>query len=270
MRLKLRSHDITMLAWPQPAACCDTVDSSSQVAPKNIVVSLNYGYVRGEHENTDYVNGKIPSCSAFGCCNSSPNPGNRDKGISFNVFPDSSEFPKEFSNDGWKEDIMERILTYLRDQDLPEEEPGEAIDLSLKKNMAPVPRPSIDALKKKHFSQFQRTSQEKWRKREKDGVKMREMERGKGMEGCRGVEGRKVWKRGRGKEEGPRRGRGVERRKRGREEEEGCRYKCFDRVPADDRREILERFRSLVSKNEQDAHLQELIAVCGIKQRRSH
>ncbi|KAJ8880569.1 hypothetical protein PR048_017039, partial [Dryococelus australis] len=29
------------------------------------------------------------------------------------------------SSDGWKEDIMKRILANLRDQDLPEEEPGE-------------------------------------------------------------------------------------------------------------------------------------------------
>lgn len=48
-----------------------------------------------------------------------------------------------------------------------------------------------------------------------------------------------------------------------------CRHRCFDRVPVGDRREILDRFRSLASKNEQDAYLQGLIAVCGIKQRRS-
>ncbi|KAJ8884089.1 hypothetical protein PR048_015946 [Dryococelus australis] len=58
------------------------------------------------------------------------------------------------SSDGWKEAIMKLILAYLRDQDLPEEEPGKAIDLLLPKNIAPVPRPSIDALKKKHFSRF--------------------------------------------------------------------------------------------------------------------
>ncbi|KAJ8879777.1 hypothetical protein PR048_020385 [Dryococelus australis] len=48
-----------------------------------------------------------------------------------------------------------------------------------------------------------------------------------------------------------------------------CSNICFDRVPVGDRREILESFRLLASKNIQNAYLQRRIGICSIEQRRS-
>ncbi|XP_050307493.1 uncharacterized protein LOC126744177 [Anthonomus grandis grandis] len=48
----------------------------------------------------------------------------------------------------------------------------------------------------------------------------------------------------------------------------GCKVKCYNRCSEGDRQEILQKFRLLATKNEQDAYLQALISYQNVKVKR--